>query len=469
LPFSIAIHNDADGAGQERAMRYGWKVLLIGVLTLVLLIPLLMLRGLVQERQQRADAVRAEIAGSSSREQRLVGPLLRVQLEEVVRVRRKIVTNGMEREAVEDLRRVDVRVIAPERLAMHNTLRTETRHRGLFSAMLYHDAAELTADFVWPAPPVLDEQRLSSKIIAADFVLGLGDNRGIGHIALALAGEELGVEPGTGVAWLPEGVRLPLSATQLARLHAGDALHLGGTLELSGSERLSWVPVGGETQITVRADWPHPGFQGNYLPQAPEIDEHGFRAQWALSRLSSQAHGAVQECPLAGARCPGMENAAFAVALVDPVDRYLKTDRAMKYALLFLVLVFGAVFFIEVLKGVAVHPLQYGLSGLALAIFFLLLLALSEHLGFGPAYGLAAVACIVLIATYMGGVLGSRRRALGFAGLLGLLFGLLFGLLQSEDYALLIGALALFAALTTVMLLTRRLDWYRLNATGRPG
>src|SRR3546814_9733150 len=180
-----------------RAMRYGWKVLVIGVLTLLLLIPLLMLRGLVQERQQRAAQVRAEIAGSSSREQRLVGPLLRVQIEEVVRVRRKVVVDGVEREAVEDVRRVDVRVIAPERLAMSNTLRPETRHRGLFSAMLYHDAAELTAAFVWPAPLALDEQRLSSTPVAADFVLGLGDNRGIGHIAQAGEGEDLAVEPGT--------------------------------------------------------------------------------------------------------------------------------------------------------------------------------------------------------------------------------------------------------------------------------
>src|SRR3546814_1938644 len=150
------------------------------------------------------------------------------------------------------------------------------------------------ADFVWPAPLALDEQRLSSKIVAADFVLGLGDNRGIDHIALAVDGEELAVEPGTGIAWLPEGVRLALPATLLARLNGDDALHLAGTLELSGSERLSWVPVGGETQIEARADWPHPGFQGNYLPQAPEIDAHGFRAQWSVSRLSSTAHGAVQ-------------------------------------------------------------------------------------------------------------------------------------------------------------------------------
>jgi len=447
-------------------MRYGWKVLVIGGLTLLLLIPLLMLRGLVQERQQRAAEVRAEIAGSSSREQRVVGPLLRVQIEEMVRVRRKVMVNGVEREGIEDVRRRDALVIAPERLAIHNVLRTEARHRSLFSAMLYHDAIDVSADFVWPAAPALDEQRLSWKIVAVDVVLGLGDNRGIGHIAFAVDGEELGVEPGTGIAWLPDGVRLPLPSTLLARLHAGDRLQLAGALELTGTERLSWVPVGGETQIEARADWPHPGFQGNTLPQAPRIDAHGFSAQWTVSRLSSQAHRAVQECPLAQTRCPGMEDSAFAVALVDPVDRYLKTDRAMKYALLFLVLVFGAVFFIEVLKGVAVHPLQYGLTGLALAIFFLLLLALSEHLGFGLAYGLAALACIGLIATYMGGVLGSRRRGLGFAGLLGLLFGLLFGLLQSEDYALLIGALALFAALATVMLLTRRLNWYRLGGVG---
>jgi inner membrane protein len=452
---------------RERTMRYGWKVLVIAVLILSLLIPMLMLRGLVQERQQRAFEVRAEIANSSSREQRVVGPLLRVQIEEVVRVRRKSMVNGVEHDGVEEVRRSDAYVIAPERLSIHNNLRTELRHRGLFSAMLYHDAIDASADFVWPAAPALDAQRLSWKIVAADIVLGLGDNRGIGHIAFSAGGEALAVEPGTGIAWLPDGVRLPLPSTLLARLNAADALPLAGTLELSGSERLSWVPVGGETQVDARADWPHPSFQGNTLPQAPSIDAHGFSARWTVSRLSSQAHGAVQECPLAQSRCPAMEGAVFAVALVDPVDRYLKTDRAMKFALLFLVLVFGAVFFIEVLKGVLVHPLQYGLTGLALAIFFLLLLALSEHLGFGLAYGLAALACVGLIATYMGGVLGSRRRGLGFASLLGLLFGLLFGLLQSEDFALLIGALALFVALATVMLLSRRLDWYRVNDRGR--
>lgn len=446
-------------------MRYGWKVLVIGALTLVLLIPLLMLRGLVQERQMRANEVREDIARSSSRAQRISGPLLRLTIEEVVRVRRTLTEGGTQRDVVEEVRRSEQQVLAPDRLSIQNQLHTEQRHRGLFSATLYHDEAQLTADFTVPAPPVLDDNLRAWQITAAEFVLGTGDNRGIAHISLAADGEQLSAEPGTGIAWLAEGVRLSVPSKTLARIRAGGgALQLAGTFGLSGTERLGWLPVAGETHVQVTADWPHPGFQGNYLPQAAEIDEHGFTASWTVSRLSSPAHRLVQECAVGLGQCAGLDDSEFEVALVDPVDRYLKTDRAMKYALLFLVLVFGAVFFIEVLKGVAVHPLQYGLTGLALAIFFLLLLALSEHLGFAAAYGIAALACIGLIATYMGGVLGDRRRGIAFAGLLGLLFGLLFGLLQSEDYALLIGALALFAALASVMLLTRRLDWYRLGS-----
>ncbi len=450
-------------------MQFGRKVLVIGALTLVLLLPLNLLRGLVQERQQRAAGVRAEIANSSSRAQQLTGPLLLLSIEKRVLVRHRNRVNGVESETSEEVRQTERRLLAPDRLELHNDLNTETRQRGMFSALLYHDSARIDADFTVPPAPTLDDHLRAWRIQAASLVLGTGDNRGIGQLALALDGDPLVAEPGTDVAWLPEGLRLPLPKERLPALATGAALHLTGTLSLSGSERIEFAPVGAETRVAVGADWPHPGFQGNHLPQSAKIDATGFQAQWAVSRLSSQAHQLASQCLPEEVVCAGLDPTRFAVALVDPVDRYLKTERAMKYALLFLVLVFGAVFFIEVLKRVSVHPLQYALTGLALAIFFLLLLALSEHLGFGLAYALAASACVGLIASYMGGVLGHRRRGLAFAALLGLLFGLLFGLLQSEDYALLIGALALFAALACVMLLTRRLDWYRLadrNGTG---
>lgn len=451
-------------------MKYGWKVLLIGALTLVLLLPLMLLRDLVQERQQRAAEVRAEIAASSSRAQQLTGPLLLLSIKRLVQIRHKRSVNGVDKESSEEVWQTERRLLAPDQLEIHNTLVTETRQRGIYTARLYHDAMTIAADFTVPAAPTLDAYLRDWQINDASLVLGTGDNRGIGPLTLSLDGQELAAEPGTGIAWMPEGIHLALPAERLPALAGGATLRLGGTLELSGSERIEFAPVGGETRVGLSADWPHPGFQGSHLPQSARIDAHGFEAQWTVSRLSSRAHQLVSQCPLTENFCPGLEQTRFAVALVDPVDPYLKTERAMKYALLFLVLVFGAVFFIEVLKQVRVHPLQYALTGLALAIFFLLLLALSEHLGFGPAYTLAASACVGLIASYMSGVLGDRRRGLAFAGLLGLLFGLLFGLLQSEDYALLIGALALFAALASVMLLTRRLDWYRLadKSSGAP-
>ena len=197
--------------------------------------------------------------------------------------------------------------------------------------------------------------------------------------------------------------------------------------------------------------------------KADQAAAAGFRAEWKVSRLAAEAPQAVRDCGVAATTCAAASNAGFGVRLLDPVDRYLKTERAIKYAWLFIVLVFGALFFLELLRPVRVHPLQYGLTGLALAMFFLLLLSLSEHIGFGPAYALAAAACVSLVATYMAVPLGSRTRAAGFAGLLAALYALLYGLLRSEDYALLMGALALFALLATAMLLTRKLNWYRLG------
>lgn len=445
-------------------MRYGLKALLIGVVMLGLLIPILTLRGLVQERQVRAAEVRADIARASSRAQRLLGPLLLVHIEETVIERRQQVENGVERALAQAVTRSEWQLLAPVRLHMRNALRTETRRRGLFAANLYHDALTVTADFTPPLPPAPSAERPHWAIIGAAVVFGTGDNRGIGALDARFNGQPLQVDAGSGLAWWPQGVQMPLAAAALA----DDGWHVEASAQLRGSERLAFIPVGAESTVEIKADWPHPSFQGNYLPDAPEIDADGFSARWTVSRLSSQAHRLASACTPAQSTCAGLDASEFAVAFVDPVDRYLMTDRAMKFALLFLGLVFGAVFFIEVLKGAQVHPLQYMLTGLALAVFFLLLLALAEHIGFAFAYGLAAAACVGLIATYIAGVLGSRQSGLAFAGLLALLFALLYGLLQSEDYALLMGAVALFAGLATVMLLTRRLDWYA-PATGRSG
>lgn len=463
------------------------KLVLIGVLLLVLGVPVMMLQGLNGERQQRGREVAADIANSSSRAQIVIGPLLRIEIERSLRKRRMVGEGATLRSEEEIVRERVTQLLTPTRLDIDAEMSSETRQRGLFEARVYDVDMQVAAQFAEPTLPAASEDVVEQRIVSAALVLGLGDARGVRAVQATLGGVALQPEPGSGLAWNTAGLQLPLSTPMWEA-----PLDLKLDLDLIGTESLHWLPVGDATEVTLRGDWPHPSFVGQFLSthrevgsadarpeparpthrevgdidtssDAPLSEASGFSAEWRVSRLAAQAPQAVRECGVAAASCAAASGTGFGLRLLDPVDRYLKTERAIKYAWLFIVLVFGALFFLELLRPVRVHPLQYGLTGLALALFFLLLLSLSEHIGFGLAYVLAAAACVGLVATYMAAPLGSRSRAAGFGALLAALYGLLYGLLQSEDYALLMGALALFALLATAMLLTRRLDWYRLG------
>lgn len=443
-------------------MRLGRKLLAIGGLILLLLIPLALLDGLVDERQQRAAEVVADIAQASANAQRITAPLLRLEVERVVRRMERV--GGDERLPLQpvDHTEVDTLLVAADAVEVEATLGTETRRRGLFEARIFQQKADVKARFRVPALREVPGQ-LSARIRDARWVLGLGDNRGINALTVAANGRPLQPEPGTGVAWLPEGVQ----ATLPGAVASGAVIDTTATLGLTGTSQLAWLPVAEDFRWQLAGDWPHPRFAGFALPIERDVRADGFRAEWRLSSLASQAPQRLAACG-PEALCPGLEATAVSLELLDPVDRYLMTDRAMKYALLFLGLVFGAVFLLEVLRGAAVHPLHYLLVGLALALFFLLLLALAEHVGFGLAYALAAGARIALIGYYLSGVLGGAKRGLGLAALLGALYGALYGLLQSEDHALLLGAVLLFGVLAATMALTRRIDWARLGNAPPP-
>jgi inner membrane protein len=418
---------------------------------------LLMLRGLVDERQTRAAEVRADIAKSTSGAQVVTGPLLRLHIEHTIPVLHAPHEGAPPEPTGEQRRRASIQVLAPEQLDINATLATERRRRGLFDARVYHGDLTLEARF---AAPVLETSVAGEtlRIVDATLVIGVGDTRGIRRLAVAIGGEPYEARSGTGIGWLAEGAHVPLP---LARLDA--AFQVDIALALTGSEAMHWLPVGGDTRVQLAMDWPHPGFGGNRLPDARDVRADGASAQWTVSRLAGRAQALVRGCHGEMQHCAGLMDSSFGVALVDPVDRYLMTDRAIKYGLLFLVLVFGAVFLTEAVAALVMHPLQYAMTGLALSTFFLLLLAFAEHLGFGLSYALAATACVTLLSAYMRPALGSARRTGLFSGLLLGLYVLLYGLLQSEDHALLIGAVALFALLATAMLLTRRIDWYRFG------
>jgi inner membrane protein len=334
----------------------------------------------------------------------------------------------------------------------------------------------------WPALDVLEPrtETRGARLACgpALLMLAVGDTRGVQRAELKVDGQPLAVSAGTGHPKHERGLH-----AALAPLPAGTPLKAELSLDLRGTGRLDLVPAAAQTEWVLHSDWPHPSFGGRFLPVEREVTNEGFRAVWRVSELASSAPREVAEgVPLCAGDldastdtygAPGAAGAVasgprcldtLAVAFIDPVNPYVLADRAVKYGLLFVALTFVAVALTELLASRArrVHPVQYALVGLALSLFFMLLLALSEHMKFELAYAAASVACAGVLGVYGSAMLGGWRAGAAFGGALAGLYGLLYVLLTREQTALVVGTLGLFAAVAAVMLLTRRLDWYRL-------
>jgi len=426
----------------------------VALLVMVLLIPLLMIGGLIDERQSLRDSVVEDIAQSSSHAQQISGPLLVVPYSRYERVWKVQDGKSLQETRVNK----GYLTFLPDTFVLDASADTELRSRGIYQARLFHARSHVSGQFKVPAnwgiTDDLDDYRFDTPFIA----VGISDIRGIQNgLQLQLNGRTLDFAAGSRLDWLGGGVH-----AMLGTLDHGTELRLDYAydLNLQGTGQLYVLPVGRSSSVSLAANWPHPSFIGNYLPTRREIDDKGFQAQWQTSFFSTNLEEALARC-VDSESCADFRGRAFGVSFVDPVDQYLKSERAIKYALLFIALTFAGFFLFEVLRDLSVHPIQYGLVGAALALFYLLLLSLSEHIGFAPAYLVSAGGCVGLIGFYLCHVLHSHARGLGFAGGLAVLYALLYGLLSAEDYALLMGALLLFALLGVFMVLTRRLDWYR--------
>lgn len=273
-------------------------------------------------------------------------------------------------------------------------------------------------------------------------------------------------------SWLAQGIHAPLPAAALQAFAQREPLPFQLDLTLVGQERLSIVPLADENTAHLASDWPHPSFGGEFLATRRSIGASGFEAEWAVSSLVSSARaqllqGTPQERG-APPRQAGDALDSFDISLVEPLNVYALTSRAVKYGLLFVVLTLMAAFMFELFARLRLHPVQYGLVGLSITLFFLLLLALSEKIDFGLAYAIAAAASTLLLTVYFSAVLQGWRRGLGLGAYVGVLYAALYGLLSSEDNALLLGALLLFGIVGVLMIGTRRVDWYALSARSAP-
>ena len=285
----------------------------------------------------------------------------------------------------------------------------------------------------------------------------VGVNRLRGSPKITWGGQQIIVKNGTKIDALGDGLH-----ADIGNLNTREARQYDVTIsmDLAGMRSLAFAPIGKTTVVQLRAAWPHPNFGGRFLPQSKLLDEHGFSARWEISHLASKNSDLLQR---------GLKDAksleAFDVSFIEPVNIYQQAERAVKYGILFVALTFAAFFLFETLKDLRIHPLQYGLVGLALAVFFLLLVSLSEHIIFLYAYLAASVSCVMLIGYYLAHVLGGWRRGAAFAAKLAVLYAVLYGLLLSEDNALMLGSTLLFVALAAIMVLTRRIDWYQIGTS----
>lgn len=421
-----------------------WKIVTLGGAMLLLLIPLTMIRQIIVERSDYRSEVEDAIRQSTSGPQKVVGPLIAVPVTELY--------TELEGDKQIQRKRSYIHFWLPESLVVEGNQNVEARKIGIYEGQVWHNDLSVKAEF--NAERLSDLNHPNVSVGKPFIVVGVGDARGIGVVkASQINGTSLAVEPGTGLDGRAQGIHIPLPDAGWAEKNLSVVL----SLNLSGTGDFSVVPVGRNSEMTVTSNWPHPNFLGDFLPAKREISESGFKAQWQSSWFANNLGERFGDEKIGWQGMP-----AFSVAVATPADQYQLTDRATKYAILLITLTFMSFFVLESMTSLRLHPMQYLLVGLSLVMFYLLLLALSEHVGFTVAWITASLVGALMNGVYLQAILQGWRNSLFFtAALLGL-NGVMWVLLRSQDSALLLGTGVLLLALCGVMFLTRHLDWHRL-------
>lgn len=414
------------------------KIVSLVFLTGLLSILLGLVGGLSSERAYRRDAVTDEIAQSSARSQTIVGPVLVIDVEQAPAPDGHVPS--------------EVIVAYPKKLDVEATVDVERRYRGIFDVPVFSTTQRMVGAFdgvTLPAGVTVKRARL---------LVGLGDPRGLVRVpTLTYAGAPIPFEAGTEDAG-GEGIHAALPLDTLA---GGASFELA--IELAGTHDLAWAPIAGEASVHVTSRWPHPSFVGAALPTDRRIDAQGFEATWRTNPFQSGVSVRSTRANATGLLDAG--GRAFGVGFPAPGDSYVQVNRAVKYGFLFVLLTFGVFAVYESTRRLPIHPIQYGIVGVALVLFFLLLLSLAEHVPFAAAYAIATLGCVSLLVYYLRHVLGHWKRGAAFGGMFAGLYGTLFVLLSLEEYALVAGSGVLFTLLAAAMVATRRVDWYRLGET----
>ena len=420
------------------------KIISIGILILLLLIPASMIQSLIRERQARRYEVISEITRKWGASQTITGPFITVPFKEFYKD-----SDGETQFYVKYLH------ILPETLAINGKIDPEKRRRSIFETVVYNASLKFDGNFKIPKSNQLNIELNNIMWEKAYLSVGITDMRGIENkIDILFNGAVQNTSPGlktSDIAQAGVSTRVDLSSLK-------DNGKFSFELNLKGSDEVAFVPAGESNTVNIKSSWPSPSFNGTFLPDTHHISKDGFTADWKILHLNRNYPQSW-----AGNKYE-VDSSSFGVKLILTADAYQKSTRLAKYAIMFLLFTFASFFFSEIMNRQKIHPIQYILIGIAILIFYTLVLSLSEQMNFNLAYILAALSVTLIISGYAKAIVASKRFACSIMGILAVLYGYLFIVLQLEDYALIMGSIGLLVITATVMFMTRKINWYEVEA-----
>ena len=424
--------------------RPGLKLLLIAGMCVAFFIPQLLLKDLVSERKCTESEAESEVFEKWAGPQTVIGPVIKVDYSWIGEKDGK--------------KEYHIKVILPEQLDVKGHVKTKTLKRGIYDFSVYETSLNITGQFKLPKDFEKMQDEREWHFEKAKITVGLPNLRGLSdNLTLNLSGINYDMEAETG------NLKGLSCEVDLSRLLEGETFDFSLVLPFKGSGDLMFAPVGQTTTVSLTSDCVTPSFNGYYLPDERQVTNTGFQAEWKVLAINRDYPQVLDDSFLGGYKYgrSDFDDSTFGVELKVPVEQYLQTDRAIKYAFLIILLTFAAVFFIEMRKAKPIHPVQYLLVGIALIVFYTLLLSFSEHINFGLSYLIASVMTIGMIVVFMASVTKDKKTALGIGLLLAVLYVFVYVLLQLESYALLVGSVGLFIILGIAMFATQKIDWYK--------
>ncbi|GAA4100692.1 cell envelope integrity protein CreD [Mucilaginibacter panaciglaebae] len=437
------------------------KLVFIGMLTLVLLIPSAMIGNLIHERAARRDEVISNISYNFAGKQLIKGPVLVIPYKdqiEVADVNGKPALKQVERKLF----------LLPDQLSIKAELKTDVIHKGMFSAVVYKTQVRMSGNF---AKTDLNALGIDAKQLLTDkaFVtFSVSDLKGLKtNPSLTLGSQTFAAAPSAGnVSAFTNG--LQAAATNAGEI-VGNSLSFTCSLELNGTDGLSFLQLGKTTDVELSGNWGTPNFDGRFLPDARQVKDKAFNARWHVLYYNSPFPQQWTDSASVLNNVSKQQNATFGVNLRMPVDDYQETTRANKYAVLIIVLTFVSLFLTELIGKRKIHSFNYVLIGAAMIIFYTLLLSLSEQMGFNWAYIVAALAIVGLITAFVSSLLKNKLKSFSFAGILSVFYGFIYVIIQLEDFALLAGSIALFVIVAVLMYFSRKINWDGGHYDKKPG